>query len=371
MSELNKLSLLQAENPKLYPPYLNELLGNNYLNLYHHLMTMKTLETHNEVSLEIKKIPSTQSKLIISEAKEAIINKVKSIITTNYLDIYFILGASGCGKSTALCFLRGDKLKLKYFDYSDKNKLIGNSLYKSRTFLPEFGKVGNRLFIEFPGFYETNGKLICEGIDLALKELIQIYDPKFIILDSINNLYDKYRLILKLNFLSVDQKKCILGITKYSRNVYFWQIKDAKETYDKDLKYLEERELDLIEDIKFFKEFLKEEQKKHKDNFKEISEKLDEHILIKEKELLEIAKERESYPLKFSETITNNEKLIKEQEKSLVKLIEMPNFIRFKDLEYNESRELSLREIDAFSVGIWKNDMIKMINKVLDNSKWN
>ena len=69
----------------------------------------------NECSLEIKKISSAQSKLIVSETKKSIINKVKSIITNNYLDIYFILGGTGSGKSTALCFLRGRQTRTGIF----------------------------------------------------------------------------------------------------------------------------------------------------------------------------------------------------------------------------------------------------------------
>jgi len=369
---MSDLSLLQSQKAEIHPDYLNELLDNNYLCLYDHLMTMRKLGTWYERDPEIKKIPLEESSIIISKVKDALIEKVKSIISNKYLDIYFILGYSCSGKSTSLCFLRGDKVELKSGYYSDSNNLIGNSLYESRTFLPEFGKVGHKIFIEFPGFWGSNGKLVQQGIKLALKELVQIYDPKFIILRSIN--FDpKTDLVSELVEHSVNLDRCILGITHYSRNVNELYIKCAKKSSNN----LKKEELNIIQDIEILKEFQKTSDNKVLDNlndtfFKQLVEKylvidkiivIEKIILIKEEQLLKLQKEIELNPHKLLETIEYNEKIIEKSEKTLVRLTELPNFIRFKDLEKDGTREICLEQLDNFAIKKWRNDMVSMLKK--------
>jgi len=347
MSEFN-LPLLQSQHPEIYPPYLNEL-ENQYLHLYQHLMSMKKFENRNQRVLEIKKIPPKESSVIISEVKESIINKVKSNIPENHLNIYFILGATGSGKSTLLCFLRGERLELVNFgrNYSDKNNLISHDPFQSHTFLPEFGKVGERLFIEFPGFNESNGELIHQGTKLALQELISTYNPKFIIVESIDNVYNSYKIKSELNNLKIDLGKCILFLNKYTINSYYLDTKNETKLSDANLKYLKMRELNIIEDLKIYK----------------LCDELGDIILRNENELSEIIKEREIRLNKLSETTIKNQKYLEKIELSIVEQIGISKFIRLVDLEKPNTRELCLEKLDTFDTKIWKNNMIPIIQK--------
>ena len=86
---------------------------------------------------EIEKMTFSQLSHVVLEVREAIIQKVENFQFLFGSDnIVFLLGPTRAGKSTAMCFLRGDKMILKpapencYESQSDKGRLIGHSGYR-------------------------------------------------------------------------------------------------------------------------------------------------------------------------------------------------------------------------------------------------
>ena len=146
---------------KQYPPYLDELLDGGHLHLYDHLLQMRTLTSRIERRSAIEKMTFSQLSHVVLEAREAVIQKVESSIPAGFKNIVFLLGGTGAGKSTALCFLRGDVMVLKDFHYesqSEKSGLIGHGGATSCTFLPTIEVVNDLVFVDFPGFEDTNGQ---------------------------------------------------------------------------------------------------------------------------------------------------------------------------------------------------------------------
>ena len=131
----------REKNPQQYPAYFDELLDNGFIPLYDHLIHMRTITSHDDRRAEIEKMTFSQLSHVVLEAREAIIQKVESFIPFAY-NIVFLLGPTKAGKSTAMCFLRGDKMILKpapyncYESQSDKGELIGHSATHLVLFCP-------------------------------------------------------------------------------------------------------------------------------------------------------------------------------------------------------------------------------------------
>ena len=132
----------RKKDPEKYPAYLDELLDNGYFHLYDHLIRMRALATPEERRAAIDTMTFSDVSHVILETREAVIQKVKSSFPDSPHEVVFLLGPTKAGKSTALFFLRGDKMKLKppphncYESDSDKGQLIGQSDITSCTFLP-------------------------------------------------------------------------------------------------------------------------------------------------------------------------------------------------------------------------------------------
>ena len=62
----------------------------------------------------------------------------------------------------------------------------------SSTFLPNGEVVNDFVFVDFPGFDDTNGQLISLGMEFALKSLIKKFEPKILVLEAITNNEGKY-----------------------------------------------------------------------------------------------------------------------------------------------------------------------------------
>jgi len=93
--------------------------------------------------------------------------------------------------------------------------------------------IDGRVIIDFPGFNDSNGPLICLGIELALKALIADYKPKIVVLEAITNTGDRYavvqRLAERLDRLLVNKQDCLLGLTQYSKHGAFIKICEIED----------------------------------------------------------------------------------------------------------------------------------------------
>ena len=220
----------RTQNHDLYPPYFHDLLEKGYIHLFDHLIAMTELPTRIDREKKAETLTFSEISHIILETKRSVVEHVTSKIPSGSLDILFLLGQTGSGKSTTFCFLRGDKMQpAEDGNYSSKTDqiLIGHG-EKSCTFLPTVGIVNNMVFVDFPGFSDTNGPLVALGLECALKSLINLYHPTFLVIESITNTESRYaaaaQLGTLLNRLLGNLDSCILGITKYSKNVNFMNI---------------------------------------------------------------------------------------------------------------------------------------------------
>src|ERR1700728_4473241 len=89
------------------PHHLKELLDNKLIHLYDHLIRMRKMPNRNARKDFINQMTLSELCFVILEARQAIINKVESSIPRDQKEILFILGSTGSGKTTTLCFLSG------------------------------------------------------------------------------------------------------------------------------------------------------------------------------------------------------------------------------------------------------------------------
>lgn len=229
-------------HPDKYPPYLDQLLEKGYIHLYDHLLDMRKLPTRNERENKIKTLTFSETSHIILETQKAVMNQVTSTIPPTEKNILFLLGQTGAGKSTTLCFLRGDEMELdingKYRSKNPQDDLIGHGS-KSCTFLPTVATLSDLAILDFPGFSDTNGSLIALGMECALKSLIGKYQPKILVLEAITNTEGRYasaaKLGTELKRLIGATENCVLGITKYSKDLNFIQLKSIEDAQKKQL----------------------------------------------------------------------------------------------------------------------------------------
>ena len=232
-----KIELRSSTKPELskdHPPYLEELFNAGHIHLYDHLVRMKQFDIRIDRCSEIQNMTFSQAAHIVLEIRTALIQKVENAIPKNYKNCLFLLGGSGAGKSTTLCLLRGDKMEKmgnQYESKSDKGSLIGHELSTSCTFFPNVEVIqdANWVLVDFPGFEDSHGPLIALGMELALKALVAMYHPKIMVLETITNLGGRavalQALKERLTRIVDDEKKCLLGITKYSQDPDFEKSK--------------------------------------------------------------------------------------------------------------------------------------------------
>ena len=233
------LAKQRAKDPQQYPPYFDELLDCGFIHLYDHLVHMRTISNHNDRRIEIEKMTFSQLSHVVLEVREAIIQKVESSMPFGSDNIAFLLGPTRAGKSTAMCFLRGDKMLLKpapqncYESQSDQGRVIGHSETASCTFLPSVEALPDLVLVDYPGFDDTNGQLISLGMEFALKALIKKYQPKILLLQAITEKERGFKaaaeLGSRLSRLLANKEHCYVGITKYSQDSNFREIKAVEE----------------------------------------------------------------------------------------------------------------------------------------------
>jgi energy-coupling factor transporter ATP-binding protein EcfA2 len=327
-----ELESLKQKSPADYPPYLTELLNHGHIHLYDHFLQMRALSTPAERRSEIDKTSFSSLSHIVLQAREAIIQKVQNSIPVDKKNILFLLGSTGAGKSTTLCFLRGDKLILKHFQYEsqmDQNQLIGHAPIHSCTFLPTIEVVNDLVIVDFPGFSDSHGQLICLGMEYALKALVSRYSPKVLVVEAIINTAGRFAsaasLGQRLSRLFENKQECFLGLTKYSQDYHFGQIRriEADQNNERSNPSLEEN--DLAVQIELLSRLNMPDQQPR--------------IQGLQQQLSQLQQEREQkqhLPLPDTELKMKSRARLQEIENMLLGAIGLKKLIRFDDLENRE-----------------------------------
>lgn len=231
---IRKLELQARINdaPNSYPKYLEELLDKGYLYLYDYLIPM--ISDPKQYDSIMKKMTCSELAFIVLQTRDAIIKKVEKFMTSTENKVLFLLGNKKVGKSTTLCFLRGDKMKQvldSYESETDKEKLIGDGKTPP-TLLPNIAVTSDWVIIDFPAFDHAHGELISLGIECALKALIKKYASKCLVLDSIleQSRFDSTsKLAIRLHRILNDKSHCVLGTTMYAQDPHFKKILTIEE----------------------------------------------------------------------------------------------------------------------------------------------
>lgn len=338
----SELAEKRQSNPEQFPAYLNELLDNGYIHLYDHLFQMRALPERHERRVEIEKMTFSKLSHIVLETRNAIIQKVESSIPADHRHILFLLGPTGAGKSTTLCFLRGDKMVLqndnRYKSIND-DKIIEHKLDTSGTFLPTIETINGLTVIDFGGFNDTNGQLICLGMEFALQALLTKYPSKVLVLEGITSSVagrgaNASELGFRLKRLVDNKENCILGITQYSSDYNSWKIKwiERQQQEDRLTKPTDEENRLTGEIELLFQLIIKTAEQSLSEKIPNLLEQHQD----KEKQLAEKQQERQQLqflPPPETEEKINLRKNIADIENELLKQIGLGSIIRFSDLE--------------------------------------
>lgn len=243
-----------------------------YPTLHAHLVEMRSLDSRGDCAKRVEHLNLAETSRIVTETRDAIIRWVTEALPDPKTNALFILGGTGSGKSTTLCFFLGYTMKLRddyTFESLQEPELIGHCRTKSCTFLPNVYEKDGRTVVDFPGFDDTNGHWINQGIECALKRLLAFYNAVLLVLEAITNVHGRFAqpalLRERLTRLFANKGKCILGLTKYTLDDAYGDIqkmerkirkltaslKNAEAKQDKRLQKilkLEKRLLDVAEE---------------------------------------------------------------------------------------------------------------------------
>jgi hypothetical protein len=335
------LSLLRRDDPQKYPSYFDELLENGYVYLYDHLIEMRGLKVRNEREQEGSVKTFSAISQIVLETRESIIRKVESCIPPHQQNVLFLLGGTGAGKSTTLCYLRGDKMERKgdRFDSSSFNKVIGHEADASCTFLPTTELVNDLVIVDFPGFNDSNGEHISLGMELALKALIQRYHPKVLVLEAITNTGERYSAVAKLGRrltrLLDNKQDCVLGFTKYINEPHFKEIAHIEERQRREVAVPSEEEKILVEDIGYLSRR---------------KPPTDPELLTLQAKLENLRAEKNqqgTQQLPDTPEKKEHRKALEQTEATMLEEVGLRTFLRFADLENSELLLASLRDLSS------------------------
>ena len=137
-----------------------------------------------------------------------------------------------------------------------KAGLIGHA-EASCTFLPTTEMFSDLVLVDYPGFDDTNGQLISLGMEFALKALVKKYQPKILLLEAITEKERGFKaageLGSRLSRLLDNKEHCFVGITKYSQDSNFRDIKAIEEQQKRDrLASLAQEEASLNAQVSAF-----------------------------------------------------------------------------------------------------------------------
>lgn len=224
----------KMESRQTTPAYLKELENGGYHHLSYHLQNLMNCVSNSAVSDYCENFTFSAFSQFVIEARLAIIKKVKSIIPVDFEgDIVFLIGNTGSGKSTALLMLSGQTLRRRDFGYEvdeDQNDTIGCSRNKSHTFLPNILLVNNTYYVDFPGFLDSFGNALRLAEDLALKALINLYQPKLFVVQSVDERMQCYSdLKMQLAQFTERYDSVLLGLSKYIRTQTYIMSQSSKD----------------------------------------------------------------------------------------------------------------------------------------------
>ena len=351
--EIEQAQLLQGQSAarSIHSTYLEEILERGYLSLYNHLIEMQTLKDRYARLEACQKISFSDLSRIVLEVREAIVKTVEEGIPT-YREgaaIFFLLGTTGAGKSTALAFLRGDKMVLQgvhHLSQGADHEIISDSLTHSATFLPNIETCKyDQIYVDFPGFDDTNGPLVSIGIELAIKRLTALYQPKIIVFQSITGKEDRYRaaseLGRRLKRLFAKPENCILGLTKYSHGAHFQRIREIEERTRGMLASLDREIADIKKDIQLL------------ESLSQITEPEDIEAILtwKRKRLSVIEEERQRASQGHLAEKASVEGQIEEIEQAFLRETGLRQLIRFVDLERPDRLQELFHDLFASKLG--------------------
>ena len=296
-----------------FPTYLDKLPSQGYGHLHQHLLHMRALPAHLSRRTEIEKMPFLQVSQVVLETRQAIMQKVERSIPDSCNQVLFLVGHSGAGKSTAFCFLTGEKMRLRedftYVAEGKKEALIGEENSTSCTFLPNVEVTKEGAIVDFTGFADSHGPLVDLGIECAFKALVKKYRPQVLVLEAITNHEGRYaaaaNLGRRLSRLLDNKENCLLGMTKYSKDVDFKQTRVMRNEPSNE-------ELELQGEIEALEELAQ------RDQAEELRQKLEQ--------MQTASPENEEF-----------RKRVEEKENELLKQIGLTNFIHFADLEDSQT----------------------------------
>jgi energy-coupling factor transporter ATP-binding protein EcfA2 len=341
-----RLDLNQRRKSEEYPAYFDELIENGYIHLYDYLIQMRSLPTLAAREGYIKNEMTFSSiAQVILETRKAIIQKVKSSIPSGSRRILFLLGRSGAGKSTAMCFLRRDRMVPKgshYDSIEDKSGIIGHDEKKSCTFLPNVSlpqEPPEWIIVDFAGFEDSNSLLVNMGFEFALKKLVGEYKPKILVLESIANIEGKFVNVEKLGkrllrLFGDNRENCFLGLTKYSKDDDVKQIKDIERQERERLAPTPE-ESELMGQIKALSDL----------NTSGLESKI-ESLKQQLGKIQQKRKQRSLSPEDMAQK-AEYERRIKERENEFLNQLGLRKLIRFKNLEDSQCLLSCLEELSS------------------------
>ncbi len=357
------LTKKRRSHPEKYPAYLENLLKEEYIHLYDHLLDMKALPTRIEREEKIRTLSFSEISHIILETQKSVIKQVTFTLPSDIQNVLFLLGNTGAGKSTTLCFLRGDEMVVdvngKYSSTNKQDNLIGHGR-ESCTFLPTVKILSDLAIVDFPGFSDTNGSLISLGMECALKRLIEKYQPKILVLEAITNTEGRYaaaaQLGNQLKRLLGNTESCILGITKYSNDVNFVKVQSIEAEQRRELTRPSKEEQKLEAKIEALTELDDPSLKSKIEALTELDDpSLKSKIETYQKELSELKRTKLKQKLKDlpeTEEKIEHRQEVQKKEKELREQIGLSYFIPLFDLENAENRKHCLNRLSSLDGGV-------------------
>ncbi|MGR3974051.1 MAG: DUF4116 domain-containing protein [Candidatus Rhabdochlamydia sp.] len=339
---LKFLKQLRQIDASLYPPYFEEILQGGFFHLYDHLINMKQIPNHSEREIQEKKtILFSEFSHIILEFKEAVLSQAEQQIPTGSKTL-FLLGDTGSGKSTTLCYLRKDKMTLHDEHYQSEalgTNLIGGDDIRSCTLFPNVNVSSDLTIVDFPGFHDTHGKVISFAIEIALRALVKKYAPKILVISSITDTEARFTHIVRLKdrltrvLGTLDH--CILGLTKYSKDPDSIEIKHIEKEQEGKLICPTAEENKLEGGIQMLLDLVQ--------TMPALQVQLDEA----KKQLLKLQEARAKNSPSSSEDKSRRLRNLKEREKKIQETMGIKNMIQLVDLANQNQLETILDTVQS------------------------
>lgn len=338
------------------------------IDLKSHMEQMSALPNRSQRREAIKKLTFAEVSRLIMYLRQAVIDKVENNVSATYFGkTVFLIGQTGAGKSTTLCYLRGDEMFLddsfRYHSKSDSQDTIGHSGLESQTLLPNIEMIKDVAVVDFGGFQDTNGLLLCLGMEFALKNLINTCNPKILAIESIKNAENRFsgaeQRSLELSRLIKNKDDvCLLGITKYPLDSDYREIIKIKKTQNKKLALLNHKEQVLtlkLSDLNRFKSMdepqRNEEATSSNPYYQNLLKLTEQQLLALEKKLYkklqEIQQKQQKEPVKSLKKLDAHLQRLKQTEELLSSTIGLTKIIKFTDLTSVENRTACLEALST------------------------